>query len=64
MYQADICTVPVNIAKLPGISTTCGYTAEGLPIGMSIIGKRFDEQTILQVADAFEQGFETIAPKL
>ena len=64
MYQADICTVTVNIAKLPGISTTCGYTAEGLPIGMSIIGKRFDEQTILQVADAFEQGFETIAPKL
>ena len=64
MYQADICTVTVNMAKLPGISTTCGYTAEGLPIGMSIIGKRFDEQTILQVADAFEQGFETIAPKL
>lgn len=57
MYQADICTVTVNIAKLPGISTTCGYTAEGLPIGMSIIGKRFDEQTILQVADAWENGF-------
>lgn len=58
MYQADICTVTVNIAKLPGISTTCGYTADkGLPIGMSIIGKRFDEQTILQVADAWENGF-------
>ncbi|MCM1167535.1 MAG: Asp-tRNA(Asn)/Glu-tRNA(Gln) amidotransferase subunit GatA [Lachnospiraceae bacterium] len=65
MYQADICTVTVNIAKLPGISTTCGYTKDGgLPIGMSIIGKRFDEQTILQCADAFEQGFEPIAPKL
>ena len=64
MYQADICTVTVNIAKLPGISTTCGYTAEGLPIGMSIIGKRFDEATILQAADAFEQGFSISAPKL
>ncbi len=65
MYMADICTVTVNIAKLPGISTTCGYTKDGgLPIGMSIIGKRFDEQTILQVADAFEQGFAAVAPKL
>lgn len=64
MYQADICTVTVNIAKLPGVSTTCGYTDGGLPIGMSIIGKRFDEQTILQCADAFEQGFTPVAPKL
>lgn len=64
MYQADICTVTVNIAKLPGVSTTCGYTQEGLPVGMSIIGKRFDEQTILQCADAFEQGFSPVAPKL
>ena len=65
MYQADICTVTVNIAKLPGISTTCGYTADkGLPIGMSIIGKRFDEQTILQVADAWENGFVPLDAKL
>lgn len=64
MYQADICTVTVNIAKLPGVSTTCGYTEDGLPIGMSIIGKRFNEQTILQCADAFEQGFSPVAPKL
>ena len=64
MYQADICTVTVNIAKLPGVSTTCGYTGSGLPVGMSIIGKRFDEQTILQCADAFEQGFSPVAPKL
>ena len=65
MYQADICTVTVKIAKLPGISTTCGYTADGgLPIGMSIIGKRFDEATVLQVADAFEQGFVPVSPKL
>lgn len=64
MYTADICTVTVNIAGLPGISTTCGYTENGLPIGMSVIGKRFDEQTILQCANAFEQGFSPVAPKL
>lgn len=65
MYQADICTVTVNIAQLPGISTTCGYTADkGLPIGMSIIGRRFDEQTILQVADAWEYGFVPLSPEL
>lgn len=64
MYLADICTVTANIASLPGINTTCGYSAEGMPIGMSIIGRRFDEQTILQCADAFEQGFSPVAPKL
>ncbi len=65
MYQADICTVTVNIAKLPAISTTCGYTADnGLPIGMSIIGRRFDEQTVLQVADAWECGFVPLSPEL
>lgn len=64
MYLADICTVTVNIAQLPGISTTCGYTKAGMPIGMSVIGRRFDEQTILQIADAFEQGFTPVAPVL
>lgn len=64
MYMADICTVTVNIAGLPGISTTCGYTDGGLPVGMSIIGKRFDEQTILQTAHAWEQGFTPVAPKI
>lgn len=64
MYLADICTVTVNIAGLPAINTTCGYTAEGMPVGMSIVGRRFDEQTILQCADAFERGFMPIAPVL
>lgn len=57
MYQADICTVTVNIASLPGISTTCGYDSNGMPIGMSIIGKKWDEATIIQAADAFEKNF-------
>ncbi len=64
MYLADIYTVTVNIAGLPAISTTCGYSSDGLPIGMSIVGRSFDEQTILQLADAFESGFERICPKL
>ncbi len=64
MYQADICTVTVNIAGLPAISTPCGYNGSGMPIGLSIVGKRFDEQTILQLADAFEQTFTAAAPKL
>ena len=58
MYTADICTVTVNIAGLPAISTTCGYDSVGMPIGMSIIGKAFDEKTIIAVCDRFEQDFE------
>lgn len=58
MYLADICTVTVNIASLPAISTTCGYNKDGMPIGMSLVGKKFDEATLIQVADAFEQGFD------
>lgn len=62
MYQADICTVTVNIASLPAVSTPCGYNPNGMPIGMSIIGKRFDEATVLQAADAFEQQFARVDP--
>lgn len=64
MYQADICTVTVNIAGLPAVSTPCGYDGKGLPIGMSVIGKPFDEQTVVQIADVFEQGFKRIPPVL
>lgn len=63
MYQADICTVTVNIAGLPAVSTPCGYSKTGLPIGLSVIGKRFDEQTVLQIADAFEQTFSVVSPE-
>ena len=64
MYQADICTVTVNIASLPAISTTCGYDKSGMPIGMSIVGRKFDEATIIRTADAFEKQFTTVSPKL
>lgn len=64
MYKADICTVTVNIASLPAISTTCGYSRDGMPIGMSVIGKKFDEAAIIGAADAFERIFDYKAPKL
>ena len=64
MYQADICTVIVNIAGLPAISTPCGYDSKGMPIGMSVIGRKFDEATIIKTADAYEKGFKPVAPKL
>jgi len=64
MYQADICTVTANIAALPSISTPCGYDENGMPIGMSLTGRQFDETTILQVADAFSKQFTLRSPSL
>ena len=58
MYLADLCTVSVNIVGLPGISIPCGVDKNGLPIGMQIIGKSFDEETILKVAYSAEQKLE------
>ena len=55
MYLADICTVSINIAGLPGISIPCGVNSEGMPIGMQIIGKQFSEETILNAAYTYEQ---------
>lgn len=55
MYLSDVYTVPVNLAGIPGISLPCGFSSAGLPIGLQIIGKPFDEKTILRVAYAFEQ---------
>lgn len=60
MYTADILTVTVNIAGLPAINTTCGYDKDGMPIGMSIVGRKFDEATLIQAADCFEQGFTAV----
>ncbi|HEX3026031.1 MAG TPA: Asp-tRNA(Asn)/Glu-tRNA(Gln) amidotransferase subunit GatA [Clostridia bacterium] len=55
MYAADICTVPVNIAGLPALSLPCGMDAEGLPIGLQLIGRKFGEQTILNAGHAYEK---------
>ena len=55
MYLADICTVSVNVAGLPAISIPCGVDSKGLPIGMQIIGKKFNEETILNAAYSIEK---------
>lgn len=57
MYTGDICTVSVNIAGLPAVSTPCGYSSDGMPIGMSITGRAFDEALIIAVCDRFEKDF-------
>ena len=55
MYLADICTVSVNVAGLPGISIPCGLDSNGMPIGMQLIGNRFSEATLLNAAYTYEQ---------
>ena len=55
MYLQDACTVPLNLAGLPGISVPCGYNKDKMPIGMQIIGKALDEETLIRVAYTYEQ---------
>lgn len=55
MYLGDIYTVSVNLAGLPGISLPCGHDRAGMPVGMQLLGKAFDEKTILRAAYAFEK---------
>jgi hypothetical protein len=54
LYMNDILTVPVNMAGLPGMSIPCGFL-EGMPVGLQLIGRAFDEGTLLRAAYAFEQ---------
>ncbi len=55
MYLSDIFTIPVNLSGIPAISIPCGFSKEGLPIGLQIMAKHFDEEKILKVAYNFEQ---------
>ncbi|MDX2112105.1 MAG: Asp-tRNA(Asn)/Glu-tRNA(Gln) amidotransferase subunit GatA [Verrucomicrobiota bacterium] len=66
MYLADIYTISVNLAGLPGISLPCGMSSNGLPIGLQLIGKPFGESTLLSLAQSFEQvhGFKDAIAKL
>jgi aspartyl-tRNA(Asn)/glutamyl-tRNA(Gln) amidotransferase subunit A len=58
MYLSDILTISANLAGIPGISVNCGFTAAGLPIGLQIIGRPFDEATVLRISHAYEQATE------
>ena len=66
MYLNDIFTIPVNLAGLPGVSIPGGFTQTGLPIGLQLIGRAFDEATLLRVAHAHEQAttWHTRKPQL
>jgi aspartyl-tRNA(Asn)/glutamyl-tRNA(Gln) amidotransferase subunit A len=58
MYLADVFTVSANLVGLPAISVPCGFTAGRLPIGLQLTGRRFDEATLLRLADAYERDTE------
>jgi aspartyl-tRNA(Asn)/glutamyl-tRNA(Gln) amidotransferase subunit A len=55
MYLMDVCTLPCNLAGLPGLSLPCGFTKAGLPIGVQLMGRPFDEAKLLRIARAFER---------
>jgi aspartyl-tRNA(Asn)/glutamyl-tRNA(Gln) amidotransferase subunit A len=58
MYLSDIFTISVNLAGLPALALPCGFDRAGLPIGLQLIGRPFDEETVLRVGQAYEQSTE------
>lgn len=58
MYLSDIYTISANLAGIPGISLPCGFTKNGLPVGLQILAKHFDEEKIFSLAFAYEQNTE------
>jgi aspartyl-tRNA(Asn)/glutamyl-tRNA(Gln) amidotransferase subunit A len=63
MYLNDVFTVPVNLAGLPGISVPAGLSQEGLPLGLQLIGRPFDEETLFSLASVIEQAAGTFSPQ-
>jgi aspartyl-tRNA(Asn)/glutamyl-tRNA(Gln) amidotransferase subunit A len=58
MYLADVFTVSANLAGIPGVSVPCGLTHDRLPVGLQILGRPFDEATVLRAAHAYERAFQ------
>jgi aspartyl-tRNA(Asn)/glutamyl-tRNA(Gln) amidotransferase subunit A len=56
-YLLDVCTLPINLAGVPGLVVPCGFS-EGLPVGLQLLGRFFDESTLLRVGDAFQRTTE------
>jgi aspartyl-tRNA(Asn)/glutamyl-tRNA(Gln) amidotransferase subunit A len=54
MYLNDVFTVPANLAGLPAVSVPAGLSDDGLPLGLQIIGRAFDEEAVLRVAEVLE----------
>ncbi|MDP8989061.1 MAG: amidase family protein, partial [Acidobacteriota bacterium] len=55
MYLSDIYTVTGDLAGVPCMSVPCGLTAQGLPVGLQILTRHFDESTMFRIADAYEK---------
>ena len=55
MYLMDVLTLPCNLAGIPGLSLPCGFTGDGLPIGLQLLGRPFDEARLLRIARAYER---------
>jgi aspartyl-tRNA(Asn)/glutamyl-tRNA(Gln) amidotransferase subunit A len=64
MYLSDIYTVTANLAGIPALSLPCGFTPQGLPVGLQIIGNQFQEGTVLRLAEAYFQAFPVAPPPL
>ena len=66
MYLNDVFTVPASLAGLPAISVPAGLDAEGLPLGLHLIGRAFDEETVLKVAGVLEEAaaFTAVPPEV
>jgi len=64
MYLSDVFTVGASLAGLPAMSVPCGFTHGGLPVGLQLIGRAFDEATMFRVGDAYERetGFWRLRP--
>ncbi len=58
MYLSDIFTISANLAGIPGISLPCGFSKKGLPIGLQLLAKSFDEQVLLRIAYTYEKNTE------
>ncbi len=61
MYLNDVFTVPASLAGVPAISVPAGLSAEGLPLGLQVIGRHFDEETVFAVAGALEKAAGFVA---
>jgi len=64
MYLSDIYTVTANLAGIPAMSVPCGFTGEGLPVGLQILANQFEEGTLLRLADAYMAAFPVSKPPL
>ncbi len=54
LYAVDVLTVPANLASLPALSMPCGFSGEGLPVGMQIYGRQMEDDVVLRLANAFQ----------